>query len=289
MNNYDRKNDLFHHISCKRIASFHMSLASKSSSERRGQLVELVRKKGFASLPELADELSVSQSTIRRDLAHLERDGATRRTHGGVLYAGGSPGLPHFQDRQSEAWERKKLIADRTAEEIEDGDTLLLDGGSTTYEVARRLFNRRVQIVTNSLPVANLFSGSTSVELILVGGIVHGRTGVTVGPYANEIIGKLNVRRTIMSVAAVAEDGYYNSNLLLVETEQAMIAAADEVIVVADSGKFGHRSLARLGELALAGRLVSDEELSAEWQDRLAQAGVEVAIARAAAESGDSP
>ena len=81
---------------------------------------------------------------------------------------------------------------------------------------------------------------------MLVGGYVYPRTGVSLGPYANEMLAQLNVRRTVLSVAGINERGFYNSNLLLVETERAMMQAADEVIVVADSTKFGHQSLAHL-------------------------------------------
>src|SRR5277367_2751855 len=103
--------------------------------ERRNQLLEVVRTRGFASLPELAEEMKVSESTIRRDLDHLEENGTAKRTHGGVFYAGPSPRLPHFDEREPAQWEKKRSIARRAVELIDDGDTLLLDGGSTTYEV----------------------------------------------------------------------------------------------------------------------------------------------------------
>jgi DeoR family transcriptional regulator, fructose operon transcriptional repressor len=249
------------------------------AEQRRDQLLEIVRQKGFASLPELAEALEVSESTIRRDLEQLEEMGTAKRTHGGAFYTGGTPRLPHFVDRQAAQWDKKKQIGHATAALVEDGDTLLLDGGSTTYEVAQRLVGRPIQVVTNSLPVANLFLSSTNTDLVLIGGYVHGRTGVALGQYANEMLARLNVRRTILSMAGINEQGYYNSNLLLVETERAMMQAADEVIVVADSTKFGHSSLARLAELSAVDRVVVDCQLCDEWKSRLAQAGVEVILA----------
>jgi propanediol utilization protein/DeoR/GlpR family transcriptional regulator of sugar metabolism len=212
-------------------------------------------------------------------LEALEEQGAVRRTHGGAFYTGGSPKLPHFVDRQAAEWEKKKQVGAAAAGLVEDGDTVLLDGGSTTYEVALRLVGRPIQVVTNSLPVANLFVSGSNTDLVLVGGYVHNRSGVALGQYANEMIAKLSVRRTILSAAAVNEEGYYNSNLLLVETEQAMIAAADEVIVVADSTKFGFRSLSRVAELGAADRVVVDAAITPAWRDRLAAAGVNVLVA----------
>jgi DeoR family transcriptional regulator, fructose operon transcriptional repressor len=113
----------------------------------------------------------------------------------------------------------------------------------------------------------------------LLGGYVYPRTGVSLGPYANEMLARLNVRKTILSVAAINERGFYNSNLLLVETERAMMHAAEEVIVVADSTKFGHQSLAHLAPLEAAQYLVVDEEISADWQQRVKAAGVKLMIA----------
>jgi DeoR/GlpR family transcriptional regulator of sugar metabolism len=249
------------------------------AEERRNRLLELVRSHGFASLPDLADKLQVSESTVRRDLDQLEQTGSAKRTHGGVFYTGSSPKLPHFDERQPAQWDKKRLIANRAAELIENGDTLLLDGGTTAYEVARLLVGRPLQIVTNSLPVANLFASSADTDLVLLGGYVYPRTGVSLGPYANEMLARLNVRKTILSVAAINERGFYNSNLLLVETERAMMHAAEEVIVVADSTKFGHQSLAHLAPLEAVQYLVVDDDISADWQQRVKAAGVKLVIA----------
>jgi len=248
--------------------------------ERRNRLLELVRSKGFASLPELVDELQVSESTIRRDLDHLEEIGSAKRTHGGVFYTGSSPRFPHFDERQPANWDHKRVIARRAVELIEDGDTLLLDGGSTAYEVAQLLVGRQLQIVTNSLPVANLFASNTNTDLVLLGGYVYPRTGVALGPYTNEMLKQLNVRKTVLSVAGINDRGYFNSNLLLVETERAMMQAADEVIVVADSTKFGRQSLAHLAALGDVQQIVVDEDITPEWQSKLTAAGVNVLVAK---------
>ena len=249
------------------------------AEQRRNRILEFVRARGFASLTELVEELKVSESTIRRDLDSLEESGAAKRTHGGVFYAGASPKLPHFEQRQPAQWDKKKAIAERTASLIEDGDTVLLDGGSTTYEVARYLLGRPLQIVTNSLPVANLFASNADTDLVLVGGYVYPRTGVSLGPYGNEMLSQLNVRRTILSVAGATDEGFYNSNLLLVETERAMMKAADEVVVVADSTKFGHRSLARLCPLDAADYLVVDDGIADTWRRTIEEAGVDLIVA----------
>ena len=247
--------------------------------QRRSRLLELVRSRRFATMPELAEDLQVSESTIRRDIELLEEQGSARRIHGGVLYVGTSPMLPHFDSRQAARWDQKKAIAECTAPLIEDGDTVLLDGGSTTYEVARLLVGRPLHVVTNSLPVANLFAPDTNSDLVVIGGNVCPRTGVVQGPLADRMLAGLRVRKTILSVAAVHEEGFDNNNVMLVDTERSMMKAADRVIVVVDSSKFGRQSLVRLCGLGEVQTLVVDAGITDPWRCRLLEVGVELMVA----------
>ena len=249
------------------------------AEERRSRLLEFVRLRRFASLPELAEQLEVSESTIRRDLEHLERQGSTRRIHGGVLYAGSSPKMPHFDARQSAKWAQKRAIAQKAAELIEDGDTILLDGGSTTYEVARMLVGRPVHVVTIALPVANLFASDSGSDLVLIGGNICPRTGVAQGPYADKMLALVRVRKAVLGAAGINDEGFFNNNLLLVETERVMMQTADEVILVADSSKFGRQSLTHLCSLSEVDYLVVDNGITQEWRGKVAAAGVRLLVA----------
>jgi DeoR family transcriptional regulator, fructose operon transcriptional repressor len=248
--------------------------------ERRNRLLDSIRSRRFASLPELVEELGVSESTVRRDLESLEEQGAVRRIHGGALYAGVSPKLAHFDARQPAQWNQKKAIARSAAALIDDGDTVLLDGGSTTYEVARLLVGRPLHVVTNSLPVANLLTSDTNSDLVLIGGNICPQTGVARGPYADQMLAGVRVRKTVLSTAAISEDGFFNNNLLLVQTEQAMIRAGDEVIVLADSTKFGHRSLGHVCALDGADYLVVDDRIDEAWRKTIEAAGVKLIVAK---------
>ncbi len=249
------------------------------AEQRRDQLLELVRLRRFASLPELAERLEVSESTVRRDLDQLEEQGSARRIHGGVLYTGTSPKLPHFDAQQPAEWEKKKVIAAAAVKLIEDGETILLDGGSTTYEMARLLVGRPLHVVTTSLPVANLFASDGNSDLVLIGGNICPRSGVARGPYTDRMLSMVRVRKTIFSVAGIHDDGFFNNDLLLVETERAMMRAANEVIVVADSTKFDHRSLTHLCPLEAVNHLVVDDGISGEWREKVRAAGVDLIVA----------
>lgn len=253
--------------------------SNASTDMRRATLRELIRSRGFVSIPDLREAIRASESTIRRDLDYLEEQGEAKRTHGGVFCTGPSAGLEVFEDRRVGHWEKKRQIARAAASLIEDRETLLLDGGSTTYELARQLIGRPLQIVTNSLPVANLFATSEKTDLVFLGGAVHHRTGITLGPYANQMMEGITVQKAILSVAGIDERGYYNSNLLLVETERAMMRCADQTIVVADSSKFGRSSLTRLCGLGDIQKIVVDDELAQRWRDQLEVHQVNVIIA----------
>jgi DeoR family fructose operon transcriptional repressor len=253
-------------------------ISGVQTRQRRSRLIDFVRVRGFASLDDLVRELGVSESTIRRDLDALEEQGTAKRTHGGVLYAGGHARLPEFDERQPAHWAAKRAIAAAAAERIDDGETVLLDGGTTTYEVARLLVGRSIQVVTNSLPVANLFASESRADLVLLGGYVSPRTGVCLGPYANELLGRLHVTTTVLSAAGITAEGLYNAHLLLAETEQAMLRAAGRVFVVADSSKFGRKSLTFVSGLDSIDLLVSDTGLSAEWRQQIKTAGVDLVV-----------
>ncbi|MCY2998992.1 MAG: DeoR/GlpR family DNA-binding transcription regulator [Planctomycetota bacterium] len=242
-----------------------------TSMARRARMLDVIRQQGFVSIPELRDSLEVSESTIRRDLESLEESGEARRTHGGVFYTGSVTTVRQFQrgNPNDGAWDKKRAIALEAAKLVSDHDTVLLDGGSTTYELAKQLVGRPLQIVTNSLPVANLFSASDSVDLVILGGAIHNRTGVTHGPFTDQMLETINVQKAFLSVAGVNEKGFYNSNLLLVETERCMMRSADRTIIVADSTKFGRSSLARMLEWNQVDTLVVDEDLSTLWRDRI--------------------
>lgn len=250
---------------------------------RRGKLRELIREHGFVSIPDLRDAMEVSESTIRRDLEALEDSGEAKRTHGGVFSTGPTTAVKQFETKQNPGqWDKKRSIAQCAASLIEDHDTLLLDGGSTTYELARQLIGRPLQIVTNSLPVANLFSACDSVDLVLLGGAIHHRTGVTLGNFANQMLQSITVQKAFLSVAGINVRGFYNSNMLLVETERAMMKCADRTIIVADSSKFGRCSLTRLCEWSDVHTLVADSDLNDLWRTQVRESNVQLILASSA-------
>jgi DeoR/GlpR family transcriptional regulator of sugar metabolism len=247
--------------------------------ERRQRVLDMLSEKGVIALEDLAREIQVSQSTIRRDLNFWHEQGVVKRTHGGAIYLGDGSSLPALEDRAGRQLEEKRAIARAAATRIRDGDAVLLDGGTTTLEVARLLKGRPLQIVTNSLPIANLFASDHETDLIVLGGYVFPKTGVALGPMTIAAMEDVHVQQAILSCGGITAKGLFNSNLLLVETERRMLRCADEVVVVADSTKVGRQALAFLCELSAIDTLIADAGITQEQRQLVEEAGVRLVVA----------
>lgn len=247
--------------------------------ERRQKVLDLVSRQGFIALADLAQEVQVSESTLRRDLDYWHQQGILKRTHGGAIFVGDSLGLPALEERTSRQIEEKRAIAQAAAAQVRDGDAILLDGGTTTLEVARLLVGRPLQIVTNSLPIANLFASDRETDLVMLGGYVYPKTGVALGPLTVRMMEDIHVHQTILSVGGITSRGLFNSNLLLVETERRMMRCADEVVVVADHTKLGRQALAFLCELSAIDTLIVDRRVTPEQREMIDEATVRLILA----------
>jgi DeoR family fructose operon transcriptional repressor len=245
--------------------------------QRRQQILEITEKQGFVALSELVDRMGASESTVRRDLDFLDGIGQIRRTRGGAAYVGDS--IASFEVRTDRAKEQKVRIAAAAAALVEPGETVLLDGGTTTLEVAKLLVGRPLQVVTNSVPIVNVLMSSPQTELIVIGGFLYPKTGVNLGPIAVAALKSIHARRVFVSAGGITPAGLFNSNALLVETERQMIEAAEELIVVSDSSKLGHSALAHLCPLDVVDRLVVDEGITDEWRQIVQAANIQLTIA----------
>jgi DeoR family fructose operon transcriptional repressor len=244
--------------------------------QRREEILQLIEKQGFVSLHELVSRLGASESTVRRDLEYLDAIGQIRRTRGGAAYVGEH--LTPFEDRHERNLSEKQRIAKAVAGEIQPGEAILLDGGTTTLEVARCLTGKPLQVVTNSLPIANLLVNQPEIELIFIGGYLYPRTGVALGPLASSALSELHVARLILSSGGITEKGLFNSNTLLVDCEKQMIEAAGDVWAVADNSKFGRSALAHLCPLSAVTRMFVDAGLSERWRQVVRDAGVALTV-----------
>jgi len=158
---------------------------------------------------------------------------------------------------------------------------VILDAGTTVYHVARHLEEKAPQIVTNSLPVANLFASANKVEVILAGGVIYPRLGVLVGPMTVEAYSRMRADVAIMSAGGITLEGITNSHALLIDIQRAMLKAAQKIIFCLDHSKFGRQSVSPLCELELIDTIVTDSRAPQELVAGLRERGVEVIVAPA--------
>lgn len=267
--------------------------------ERQHRVLEILRERRAAELEELARELNVSVSTIRRDVDALVKNGFADRTHGGAvirsdsntgssatsnlssvastavsgeLLAGGEPGPGTvLSDRMSQHIDAKLAIGRYAASQVQPHMTVLLDGGSTVIYAARQIIARPLQIVTNSLSIANLFSDDDQIELLLLGGTLYPRTGVTVGPITTGCLADLYADLAMFSLAGIHDDAAFNINLPMAQVEQLMIRQAARSLMLMDATKFGRRSLVRVCGLAEVDQIVTDEAITQTWCESIGE------------------
>ena len=250
------------------------------AEERQVRLESYLLKAEFASLEELAHHVGASISTVRRDLDALEKGGKIRRTHGGARTI--TPPRSDefvFQVRDTHQVAEKEAIATACASLIAPGQNVMIDAGTTCHQVARQLGDKVAQIITNSLPIANLFSGSNRHEVHVSGGVIYPRLGTLVGPDAVETFSRMHADVAILSGSGIAADGIYNSHALLVDIQRAMIAGSAKVIFCLDHTKFGRRSTFFVCDFAKVDVVVTDRGAPAELVSALRAKGLDVVIA----------
>ncbi len=216
------------------------------TNKQRTDLIERhIREHKYADLHSLAELYSGSLSTVRRALDVLEARGLIRRHHGGAsLIETDAVTAEHdFVGRIARQADQKYAIAALIAEQVQPGTTVILDGGTTTYAVARLLAEKRVQVITNSLPVASLFGEVGNAETIVTGGSILGRLATLVGPLCESSFDQVHADLAILGGTGITERGVWNNNALVIAAQRKMIAAAERTIFALDGSKFGRKAL----------------------------------------------
>lgn len=241
--------------------------------ERQQRILELIRDQKTVQLDDLARELDVSSSTVRRDLEALEEQGVIDRTRAGAIYKEQANGDRHanlaLAARMAERVVEKRAIGAAAAALVQPQMTVLLDGGSTVVHAARLIDARPIQVVTNSISIAHHFKDDDQVETLLIGGSLYPRTEVTVGPIATGTLADLHADLLLFSLAGIYDDAAFNINLQMARVEQVMMQQATQSVMLMDSGKFGRKSLARVCGLGEVDRIITDDGIEDDWCERL--------------------
>ena len=229
---------------------------------RQLRIRELIEASEFVDLETLCRELDTSESTVRRDLIALENLRVLRRVHGGALaiQTGGNH-LLDFAWQSTRRADEKRRIAALTATLIEEGQTVILDGGSTVAAVAEEIAHRSLNVITNSLAIAEVLKNARQIELTLTGGYLYPRLEVMLGPVCEHSLSGVAADVLIMGSGGITEAGLSNNNTLLVGSERKMIEVSRKVIIVCDASKFGRAAMVPVAPLDVVDIVVSDSVL----------------------------
>lgn len=215
---------------------------------RQAEIIDALQDEGFQSVNSLAARFDVTASTIRRDLERLEAMDLLQRTHGGAIPIKQLE-TPH-QFKEELHLPEKAAIGQAMADRILEGQTVLLDGGTTTLEVARHLSQRRLTVVTNDLRIGMEIAKNRSAHLVFIGGELLPNIYTMWGPSSVQQLSNLRVDVAVFGADMVSDDGLYHSSSYEVELKRLMRSIAREAFFVADSSKFGREALFKIFEVA---------------------------------------
>ncbi|MDE4542839.1 MULTISPECIES: DeoR/GlpR family DNA-binding transcription regulator [unclassified Thermoanaerobacterium] len=245
--------------------------------ERRMKIAEILSKDKSITVSELSEILGVSESTIRRDLKMLEIDGFIQRTHGGAILNTHTHYEPSFVEKEDYELPSKMQIGKMAASLIEEGDSVILDAGTTTLMIAKSLQDIHLTVVTNSPIIAIELSNRNNIELIVTGGIERLNTKALVGPIAEMVIRNFKVDKAFIGANAISyENGLMTPDIIEANTKKAMIDVSNEVYAVVDHTKFGKKSFVKFADISDITAIITDDELDYEIVRKYEQANVDV-------------
>jgi DeoR family transcriptional regulator, aga operon transcriptional repressor len=250
-----------------------------SNLERQNRIYELIRSQERIEIEEICELFTVSPSTARRDLDELVNRNLVERFHGGAVMRTFTidADLPISSRSKAQA-NPKKRIGQAAARLINDGDSVFLASGTTVLEVAKNLrTTNNLEIITNSLPVLNIFSEISSMNVVCVGGVLRRSELSFTGHIAEKTLEEIRVDKVILGIYALSlVDGITHSFVQETMTDRSIIKSGRQLIVVADHTKLEHHSTAIIAPLSQVHTLVTDTEADAEFIQELTRRGVQV-------------
>jgi DeoR/GlpR family transcriptional regulator of sugar metabolism len=248
---------------------------------RRMKILEWLQEEGSARVKDLSVAFSVSEATVRQDLERLEAEGAIKREHGGAFLKSLPQQVQAMALHHLVNMDRKRKIGRFAAALVNGGETIILDSGSTTTEVANNLLgHENLNVITNGINIALLLGAVPSFAIHMPGGQFKAPTLSLTGEKAAEYFTNIHAEKLFLATAAISfEAGLTYPSLADLHVKRAMIKAASRVYLVADSTKIGRVSFSSMGGLELVQVFITDDGIRDEDRQRLESAGVEVRIA----------
>jgi DeoR/GlpR family transcriptional regulator of sugar metabolism len=251
------------------------------AQQRRQKIFELIREDGHAKVLNLSKIFKVTEVTIRQDLERLEDEGLIIREHGGAYLKNISLNVRNIELLNKENMAEKVSIAKKAIELINDGDTIILDSGSTVTEIAKLISGyKNLTVITNALNIALILGADPDINLVLTGGEFKAPTLSLTGQNAADSLEGLHVDKLFLATAGIAlKTGLTYPSISDIVVKRAMIESADVVYLVADHSKIGKSSFASLGALSLIDYLITDSKISDDYVDLFSDHEIKLIIA----------
>ncbi len=248
---------------------------------RRKKILEHVRQSGEVLVSDLSREFEVSEVTIRNDLEHLERKNLLIRARGGALHSEGQVGVDkRLTEKNKLHTAEKSAIGKKAASLIGEGETIIVDSGSTTAEIVKHLGHLgQLNVITNALNIANLLLTHPQINVIIPGGYLRANSMSLVGPLAENNLRSFYVDKLFLSTDGFdTRVGIYTPNIDEAHLNSMMINIAKEVILVTDSSKFKRKSLAFICTIDKLKTVITDQGIEEDDRKRLEDAGVQLML-----------
>jgi DeoR family ulaG and ulaABCDEF operon transcriptional repressor len=253
--------------------------------ERHRLILRAVGEHPVVTVAQLVDMLDVSEATIRRDIAALDEDNKLRRIRGGAeainpVTSKQLLGRPFFVTKTLNV-AQKAAIAERAVEMCEPGDSIIIHGGSTTYQMAPLLKSKKMQVLTNSFPLADYLIEHSENSVVVPGGTIYREQNIILSPFESDVIHNFYASKAFVGAQGINSMGLMESDPMIIQSEQRLIAQAEKLVVMIDSTKFSQRSNMFLCKLDNIDTLITDDGIGDEDRAMLERAGIKLVVVQA--------
>ncbi|MGV1751041.1 DeoR/GlpR family DNA-binding transcription regulator [Agrobacterium sp. CG674] len=262
-------------------------------SERHRIILSAIQEKPVVTVQDIAELTDASEATIRRDIASLHVQGKLRRVRGGAEAVHppqlGNLAARPFRVSESVNIDKKRSIARKAVDLCEEGDAIIINGGTTTFQMVHYMSARRLQVMTNSFAIAEHLVKHSKCNVSVPGGAIYRDQSLILSPFENDAIRNFYARRIFIGAQGVGALGIMESDALVIQSEQKLMRQAEELIVMIDSSKFRKRSSLILCPLENVSTIITDEGITDEAARMVEAAGVTLIVAGPAAAAQTRP
>ncbi len=280
---YDQYLDSFDNLLYNPSIFNHFSIIwsrMKITIDRHQQILDLLQENSNIRVPDLSEQLGVSEATVRRDLEKLEISGYIQRKHGGAKLTRPNPPEPPVILRMQENLPEKQRIGRAAADLVNEGDVIFIGSGTTTLEVARNVRGKKnLTVITNAQTVTDLLSYEEGISLVSTGGLLRHSEQSFLGHITVQALHLFRPGKVFMGIRSIdIDEGLTSDDLHEVDTGRAIIESGYELIIVADHTKFGKFSPAFVAPITVVKTLVTDDQTPAETINALQKLGINVIV-----------